>query len=316
MRVAVIGAGNMGKNHIRTWSQLASERSDIEFVGIADPMPQSKELAESYGVPWYASYHELIRAQKPQAVSVVVPTIYHKDVALDLIEQGIHLLIEKPIASTLKEATAIMDAQTKRPNVAIMVGHIEWFNPVVQKAYQMIKSGKIGTPYNFIAKRMKNKALEGSTNVILELGIHDVHLICSLLDKRGEDSYLWAFGQPIRFQRQEDFAKIDLQFEGAAASIFLSWASPKSERSLEIYGTRGHLKLDYIAQTLEVSLLDEIYSSETFQVTKKEPLREEIETFIATCQGKIKNPIPTEDATFALELCLGATNLARRKKWE
>lgn len=304
LRVAVIGAGNMGKNHIRTWHKLAKERDGIEFLGIADPMPQSQELAKQYQCRWYAQYQDLIEELKPDAVSCVVPTFLHKEVGIYLIGQGIHTLIEKPIAATILEAQALISAERKAKNTTVMVGHIEWFNPVVQKARHLLKQGVIGTPYSMIAKRMKNKSEEGNTNVILELGIHDVHLICALLERYNKPK-VHASGQLVRFQKQEDTADIKLDFGNASASIFLSWASPKNERSLEIFGTKGCLKLDYIKQEIEVNLLEDS-SSWLIDVPRKEPLQLEIEAFVDTIKGKIKNPVPTTAAANALDICTAA----------
>lgn len=309
LSVAVIGAGNMGKNHIRTWHRLAKERDDLEFLGVADPAPQSQVLAQEYACHWYADYKALVEELKPDAVSCVVPTFLHKEVGTYLIEHSVHTLLEKPIAASLPEAYALINAERKAKNTTVMVGHIEWFNPVVQEARRLLKAGVIGIPYNFLAKRMKNKGQEGNTNVILELGIHDVHLICALLERYSTPK-VQARGLLIRFKRQEDFAEVKLDFGNANASIFLSWASPKNERSLEIFGTKGCLRLDYIAQTIEVNLLEDS-SEKLITVVKKEPLQTEIEAFIDVIYGKIKNPVPTAAGAVALDICQKATTEIR-----
>lgn len=326
MRVAVIGAGNMGRHHIRIWSEMANSGEDIEFVGIADPMPGSKTLADQYKTKHYFDYKQLIKRQKPDIVSLVVPTRFHKDIAMDLISRGINVLIEKPIASTIEEAQEIIKA-TDQSNCIVMIGHIEWFNPAVQKLKELIDNGTLGDSYIILTERFGNKTQEGDINIVLDIGVHDIHVICKLVGE--EPNYIFANGGCHWFSKLEDFAVVTMEFGPITATAQLCWFFPNKTRRLRVIGTKGCAELDYNQQKLRFYPLSEgieltgfnsysdfLLKSSDFgtegipvRVEKQEPLRLELEAFLKACRGEIANPIPPEEATMALDICLQATKL-------
>src|ERR1700733_12785253 len=128
LRVAVIGAGNMGRNHVRTYHNLRGS----ELLAVADPSPNAAKLAKEYGVKFYADYKEMLEAEKPQAVSIAVPTPLHHSIASEVMSRGVHCLVEKPIASTPEEGDELIAIASKN-GVVFTVGHIERFNPMIDK---------------------------------------------------------------------------------------------------------------------------------------------------------------------------------------
>src|SRR5512147_2688207 len=124
IRVAVIGVGAMGRNHARVYSEMPG----VELVGVADSDPQlAQSVGRRYGAPSYTDYCQMLDEQRPDAITIAVPTIRHREVALSAIEHGSSVLIEKPIAFSVEEGRAIIEA-ANRAGVQLMIGHIERFN--------------------------------------------------------------------------------------------------------------------------------------------------------------------------------------------
>jgi UDP-N-acetylglucosamine 3-dehydrogenase len=137
LKVGVVGLGAMGQHHTRLYSQL-----NCELVGVADANAErAKEIGEKYSTKYYADYHDLL--SKVEAVSIAVPTTSHHNVAMDFLREGVHCLVEKPIAFDLHEADDMIEA-AERNQVNLAVGHIERFNPAVVKLKQIVDEGILG----------------------------------------------------------------------------------------------------------------------------------------------------------------------------
>ena len=141
MPVGVIGAGLIGRMHI----DRALKHADVELVGIADPAPEAEVLARGIGVPWFADYGRMIEVAQPRGVVVATPNITHARIAIDCIERGVGVIVEKPIADNLDDAQAICDASV-RGGVPALVGHHRRYNPIGRRAKEIVSSGKLGTP--------------------------------------------------------------------------------------------------------------------------------------------------------------------------
>ena len=127
LKVAVIGVGSMGKNHARVFSDI----KDVELVGVSDTNSEVVEnISKKFGCKGYTDYKEMLDIEKPDLVSIVVPTQLHKEVAFEVIGRNIHVLVEKPIAGNVEDGQAIIDL-AKEKNVKLMIGHIERFNPAI-----------------------------------------------------------------------------------------------------------------------------------------------------------------------------------------
>lgn len=308
IKTAVIGAGNMGKNHVRVYSEIT------QLVAIADVLPEiGKPLAEKYKTKYYKDYKELIEKEAPDAVSVAVPTNLHKEITIECLKRKIPVLVEKPIAISLKEANE-MRAESIKQNVSLMVGHVERFNPAVNELKKIITHKKLGKIINLLAIRVGiSPPLLPNSDVSLELAIHDVDIFNYLLDE---------FPQTTRIKKYKmfknsiaDSASLMLEYSKATALIQTNWITPIKMRKLYVTGTEGFAELDYINQKLvlydkiietkpdgdffELVSLSEGLKKEVF-VSKKEPLKQEISFFLKNI--KVRDSSNLDDAIKALEI--------------
>jgi len=162
INIAVIGVGKLGQEHTRIYSQLPQ----VNLVGICDIQPKIKKIAAKYNTLFYKNYLSLLSASKINALSIAVPTHLHYQIAKESLNQGINILLEKPITSTLKNADKLLDIAREK-NLILQVGHIERFNPVIKKVKAMINKplfiecqrlGYYDTPGHYSAfSRFKNR---------------------------------------------------------------------------------------------------------------------------------------------------------------
>jgi UDP-N-acetylglucosamine 3-dehydrogenase len=297
MRVGVIGAGAMGQNHIRTYAGM----KDVELVGIADVDPgRVSALAEQYETRGFTDYNEMLKLDL-DAVSVVVPTTLHRKVALDVINTGASLLVEKPIADTLENAEAITSA-AEEAGVTLMVGHIERFNPAITNMKQVIDSGKLGKVVSISTSRVGpyNPRIR-DVGVILDIGVHDIDIISYLYNCRVSEVYAIAGKEIHTF---EDHASIFLRYVGDRAGVVeTNWLTPHKTRKFTVIGTEGVAYGDYIWQT--VTIHDKEMVSDV-KIEKKEPLACELESFLDACRHH-DTPVTTgEDGIHALNVAIAA----------
>ena len=140
LKAAVIGVGNMGRNHARIYHDLPG----VELVGVADVDENNVQLvSRRLGVQGYGDFKQLLDEAKPDLVSVVVPTVHHLDIAQEVIKRGIHLLVEKPIAFQPVQAQQMIDG-AKQAGIKLMIGHIERFNPAIMALKERLTAGELG----------------------------------------------------------------------------------------------------------------------------------------------------------------------------
>jgi len=309
LRVGVVGVGMMGQHHVRVYSELARE-GKVELVGIADAnFERAKELARKYGTIPYADYRDLAR-ENLDAVDIAVPTSLHREVALEFINRGTGVLVEKPIADTIENAQAIIKAAEDK-GVALMVGHIERFNPAVLKLKELIGRGELGKAVTISAKRVGPMAKRiRDVGIIIDLGVHDIDVISYLFGERVRTVYARA-GNVLHPAGVEDHALITLGFEDGTGIVETNWLTPHKTRTLNVVGTGGIAYLDYIEQSLK------LYNNEWIKeakIERKEPLRNEIEHFIE-CVETGKSPIVDGEAGLhALRVALLAQESAKTGK--
>lgn len=305
LKAAVIGAGMMGQHHIRVYST----QKNIELTGIADISEERvKTLAEQYKTKYYTNYRKLLD-EKPDIVSIAVPTAMHREVALEAIKRGVNVLIEKPIADTIENADAIIKAAEKE-DVKLMVGHIERFNPVVIKLKQEIDEGNLGKvvavstirvgPYN---PRIRD------VGIIIDLGVHDIDVMSYLYGETVKSIH--AYAGSVK-HTHEDYATILVGFNnGHSGLIETNWLTPHKTRKLTATGTHAIAYADYIDQTLKIcNERGELH----VKIEKKEPLVTEIEHFIS-CVREDKTPLVTgEHARDALKAALAAIKSYKENK--
>ncbi|PKP54471.1 MAG: oxidoreductase [Candidatus Altiarchaeales archaeon HGW-Altiarchaeales-3] len=282
LKVGVIGVGAMGQHHARVYAEM----NDVELVGICDINKKlADELAKKHNTKSYEDYHDILN--DVDAVSIVVPTTHHKKIAMEVMDMGIDVLIEKPIADTLENADEIIK-KSEATGTKLMIGHIERFNPAIQALKKIVDKGDSGVlgdivtlsvtrvgPYN---PRIRD------VGIIIDLGVHDIDLM-SYLYADNVKSVFASAGKVIH--PFEDHAAIMLNFDNDRTGVIkTNWLTPHKVRTLTATGTRGIGYVNYIDSTLQVCDKEWIRDK---KIEKKEPLASELEHFIE-CVKNNKNP--------------------------
>lgn len=242
VRVAVIGAGVMGSNHIRVYNELPG----AELVAIADT--NEAALARA-GVRAYRDYRRLLDEEQLDAVSIAVPARAHHEVALACIERGIATLVEKPIAASVAEGEALRVA-AERNGVPLMVGHVERFNPAERELKRRIEAGELGHVYQARARRVGPFfRRERDVGVVYDLATHDIDVLHYLLGCEVEQVQAET-QRGIRTEHEDALIGVLRFANGAVAQIEANWLTPIKQRELVLLGERGMFALDYIARSL------------------------------------------------------------------
>lgn len=238
VRVGVVGVGSLGRHHARLYAELP----DTELVGVADTdLARAREFAETLGVRAFGSFQELSKAGV-DAVSVVVPTAAHHEVALAALGAGCHVLLEKPIARTLEEADEIREA-ARAAGRLLMVGHVERYNRAIdalrslKSAPRFIEAHRLGpfSPRNL------------DTGVVLDLMIHDIDIVMELVES--PVAAVEAVGVAV-LSPTEDIANARLTFDsGCVANLTASRISPEKLRKIRVFQKDAYLSLDYLNQS-------------------------------------------------------------------
>ena len=254
LRVAVLGAGAFGRNHLRVFHDLAAasmatgaeaNATSIELVAFVDAAPSTRsDLAAQYGIPAFASAGALLAANLDlHAATVCVPTVVHASVAAQLLAAGIDLLVEKPLTATLPEADSLI-AQATRHGRILAAGHLERFNPAVTATV-----ARLTRPMFFEAHRLSVfTARSLDVDVVLDLMIHDLDIVLTLAGSPVRE--VRAVGLPI-LSRKVDIANVRLEFaSGAVANLTASRVSTETVRKLRLFQPAQYLSLDYARQEL------------------------------------------------------------------
>jgi len=310
LKTAVIGIGNMGKNHARVYSEISN------LVGIADLSSElGIPLAKKFNTKFYSNYKKMLDIEKPEAVSIAVPTHLHKIISIECIKKGIPILIEKPVADSLKSAKGILNEARKR-NVIVMIGHIERYNPAIKKLKQLINNKRFGEITNLLGIRVGiSPPKSENSDVVLDLAIHDVDIFNYLLDEYPLKKKI--IRQKIFDNNIADSASVLLEYKNSTGFIQTNWITPIKARKLYVTGTNGFAELDYIKQKLVLydkvlgkkgpdGFFRGIFPSEppkkVIFISKKEPLKEELNFFL----NKVKENkmIESQYAVEALRIVL------------
>ena len=300
VKVGVIGVGSLGQHHARIYSQMP----DIEFVGICDTnADRARDIAAQYGTKVFPELLDLARAI--DAASVVVPTDLHHSISLALMEHGVHLLVEKPIAATTAEAEEMVSV-SRRKNVILQVGHVERFNPVLSvlesstKKPRFIEAHRLA-PYPPPREGACPRGTEVS--VVLDLMIHDLEIILHLVGSRVAEIH--AVGLPV-LSRSEDIANVRLRFENACiANVTASRISPERMRKIRVFLDDAYLSLDYQSQSGEMQRKTAAgIEREEIPIEKGEPLANELESFIGCVARRDAPVVSGEHAADALRLAV------------
>jgi predicted dehydrogenase len=303
LRVGVVGVGIMGSNHARVLAGL----SGIQLVGVADPDPAQRDLVTRVlGCPAVNDLEALLKLGV-EAVTIAAPTHLHHELALACIARGIHVMVEKPIASTVEEGRDII-AAARRAGVTLMVGHVERFNPAVQTIKQAIRGEDILsisiTRVGPFPPRMSN------VGVVIDLAVHDIDLIrwftgSDIVDVQPQLSSAIA--------EREDIALLQFRTaSGVLAQINTNWLTPFKARNVTV-ATRGKYVMGDLL-TRQVTECygfqpDGAYSMRHLSVGHDEPLRAELMSFIEAIRNGRPPAVTGEEAVASLGIairCLSA----------
>ena len=316
-RVAVIGVGHLGRHHARIMASLP----DVDLVGVVDSrLDQAQAVADSCGTLAFADYRDLL--DKVDAVSVAVPTRFHRLVAGAFLERGIPAMIEKPLATTLADAEALV-AMADVAGVPLQVGHIERFNPALTAL-----DGLPIRPKYIAAERLGTYTFRSTDiGVVLDLMIHDIDLVLSMVFAPVVS--VSAVGVSV-FGGHEDVANARIEFaDGCVANLTASRASYQAVRKMRIWGSEGYATLDFATKqgTLvrpsdrlrrgEIDLDDldlgqpaqvkerifgKILRVDQVQTEGREPLALELEDFIAAVRTGSRPRVSGSDGLRAIAL--------------
>lgn len=302
IKVGVVGVGHLGMHHARVYSEILG----AQLVGVVDTNEERVHtIAESMGVAPYTDVRQFLEQKKPDAISVVVPTNKHFEVAKVAMERRVHVLIEKPVTPCVDEAEQLLTLAVEK-DLILQVGHIERFNSAVQHVREFVCE-----PYFIQSRRMGPFSPRISdVGVVLDLMIHDVDIILSMINS--DLISISAIGRCVR-TNHEDIASAQLEFaNGAMAQILVSRVSEKRERKMEITEAERYITVDFGAQDISVQRsvrqssgnLIEIMEHPVFP--KMEPLKLELQHFISCVQEGRQPMVGIRDGKRALEVCVAA----------
>jgi predicted dehydrogenase len=327
-RVAVVGAGVFGRNHLRIWRALETAGAPVCLVGIVEPDSRAAiNLAAEFSVPVYESTSELLRSKEhPDAASIAVPTSQHASVASELLSAGVDVLVEKPFTATLQQADDLI-ALAQRHNCIIQVGHLERFNPAVRAVRSILHQ-----PLFFEVHRLSvftPRALD--VDVVLDLMIHDLDIVLSWTQSTIRE--LHAVGLPI-LSPKVDIANVRIEFEsGCVANFTASRVSTERVRKIRFFQPHQYISVDYARQDvlcIDVPALQtpELrqgasadlpavafqpvetphpipgFAMRKLEISSGEPLRLELESFLRSVRERTEPEVTAWDGRAALAVAL------------
>ena len=296
LRVGVIGIGVMGSNHARVLAGI----SGIELVGIADPDQSHRELvSNALGCP-AVEHTDALLELGVDAVTIAAPTDLHHDIALTCIKRGVHVLVEKPIASSVEEGRAII-AAARRAGVTLMVGHVERFNPAVQVIKDAIRGEDILsiaiTRVGPFPPRMSN------IGVVIDLAVHDIDLIRWFTDS---DIVEVQPQLTSAVAEREDIALLQFRTaSGVLAHINTNWLTPFKARDVTVATRDKYIMGDLLTRQVTECFgfqPDGSYSMRHLSVGHEEPLRAELIAFLNAVRHGRKPAVTGEEAVASLEI--------------
>lgn len=300
LRTAVIGVGYLGNFHAQKYASL----DHVELVGVVDAdMARATEVASACGCKAFSDYQSLLG--QVDAVSVVVPTQMHHQVAKDFLEAGVHVLIEKPITVTVEQADELIElADTKK--LVLQVGHLERFNPVLMAAGEALT----GPLFVDSVRIAPFKPRGTDVNVVLDLMIHDIEIIQHLV--KSPVASIDAVGAPV-LTGEEDIANARITFKnGCVANVTASRISFKSERKMRIFQRDSYLTLDFQNKKLMIAkkgsgeMLPGVpnISIHEEEFGQSDPLLEEVSSFVSAINQGTQPLVSGTDGRMALETAL------------
>lgn len=305
LRVAAIGVGSLGRHHARNYAEMAAE-GRIELVGVCDTDPATAaSISAAHGCKEYSDWRDLIG--KVDAVSIATPTETHCEIACAFLENGVHTLVEKPLAMSLDEADRMI-AASAASGAKLMTGQLERFNPAM-----VALRPHVTRPLYFEIHRVSpfpNRSLD--VDVVLDVMIHDLDAVQWLVGNDVAVSAIHAVGIPV-ISDKVDAANARIEFSnGAVANITASRIGIEKIRKTRFYQTNSYVVLDYATKFASVTSLNPEavhplagISINRLQIDDVEPLRAEITSFLDCLANDTQPPVTGADGRRALALAVG-----------
>jgi predicted dehydrogenase len=298
LRVGVVGVGVMGSNHARVFADLPG----VRLVGVADPDRNQRDFVSGIlGCTTFGTMEGLLD-HGVDALTIAAPTHLHRELAIACIERGVHVLVEKPIASSVEEGRAII-AAARRAGVALMVGHVERFNPTVEAIKEAIRDEDILsiaiTRVGPFPPRMSN------VGVVIDLAVHDIDLIRWFTESD------IAEVQPqlsSAVAEREDIALLQFRTaSGVLAHINTNWLTPFKARNVTIATRKKYIMGDLLTRQVTECFgfqPDGSYSMRHLSVGHAEPLRAELQAFIGAIRDNRQPAVTGEEGVASLEIAI------------
>jgi UDP-N-acetylglucosamine 3-dehydrogenase len=316
MKVAVIGVGSMGYNHLRVYSEI----DDVEVVGVSDlDSARLQMVGEKFSVNTFTSYEELFEKTQPDAVSITVPTSEHEKAATYALEKGAHVLVEKPIAATVDEGKRLIKLAEKKER-QLMVGHIIRFNPAMQSLKARLDNGDLGKIFQIFCRRAGPfPGRIRDVGVVVDLAPHDVDVMRYLTGLN--PMRVFAETEQKIHTDHEDLLFGLLRFpEGITGALEINWLTPTKMRETLVLGEKGLFRVDDLMQDLyfyeNTEATGELWSQfrsirgvsegrmTRFPIPRQEPLKAELNAFIEAIRTGSMVPVTGQDGLEALRLSL------------
>lgn len=291
LRAAVIGVGSMGRNHARVYAEM----EDVQLIAVADvDQAAAVRVANIYGVRAYADYRMMLEAEPLDLVTIAVPTRLHREVAEEAAAHGVHLFVEKPLAGSVEDAQAIIDA-ARAAGVKLGVGHIERFNPAILQLKVELDAGRLGRMFQLHARRVGPfPPRVEDVGVVFDLATHELNIMEYLANARVVS--LYAETEREIHEQHEDLLSGVIKFDNGVVGVLdINWLTPTKIRELSVIGERGMFRVNYLTQELylhENSFFSENWESAValmgvsegrtikYEIKRKEPLKAELESFV------------------------------------
>jgi predicted dehydrogenase len=314
----VVGVGVFGRNHARVYHELEQQGEPVRLVGVVDPnLDRADAVAREFGCRPFGSVEQMLTTHSEvRAASVAAPTIHHLEVARALMEAGIDVLIEKPLAASLAEADELVQLAATHKRVA-QAGHLERFNPAVRATIPLLTQ-----PMFFEVHRLSvftPRSLD--VDVVLDLMIHDLDIVVSFANSPVKE--VRAVGLPI-LSSKVDIANVRLEFEsGCVANFTASRVSTERVRKLRFFQPRQYVSVDYGRQEVLVFTVGQEGSTSSTptvnpqigvgkpSVTSEEPLHAELKAFLHAVRERSTPVVPISDGRRALALALDIVETIR-----
>jgi len=326
LAIGIVGLGRMGTYHLETWEHVTG----AQVVAVAEPDANlAQERIGRRPIAHFEHHRDLVSRSDVDAICITAPSAQHANIALDAIAAGKHVLVEKPIATTLEDGLR-MTAAARAAGVKLMVGHVERFNPAVGKLKELIADGRIGRVFRAHATRVGPMPLRiQDAGVAIDLATHDLDIMQFVLGR--DISRIYAEGAQLSHPTQEDMIACLLRFgdDGPFGLLDVNWLTPEKRREISVIGEDGMLTASYLTQDVwftesptKQTTWDELArirgdaegAALRFALRRVEPLKAELEAFAACVRDDTAEPISAYDGCRALIAALAVRDSAAHSR--